>query len=213
MKASAGLLAGIGVASLLAHKFWPKGVLYGGKEEWETRVVDKKRTQKVVERDPDGRLRGMRSVETRGDGDVVVSEVRRGRDGGERMRRYAANGPPHRERSMHDHRRDLSHPRQPERYQREDFLGPPSRPRRPVSVSYEDERRPMDRREEPRFVHERYPPRRREQYLQEDSRYEDSRYEEPRFRERAYRSKDGGREYREEPDYVIERRERPQNSL
>lgn len=29
---------GIGVAAIVAHKFWPKGMIYGGKEEWETRV-------------------------------------------------------------------------------------------------------------------------------------------------------------------------------
>ncbi|KAJ6439875.1 O-methyltransferase family 3 [Purpureocillium lavendulum] len=35
IKGSAGLLLGIGVAAVVAHKFWPKGILYGGKEEWE----------------------------------------------------------------------------------------------------------------------------------------------------------------------------------
>lgn len=43
LKTSAGLLAGIGIASYVAHKFWPKGIMYGDKEEWET-------TRKVVHR-------------------------------------------------------------------------------------------------------------------------------------------------------------------
>ncbi|KAG8424129.1 hypothetical protein J3458_000957 [Metarhizium acridum] len=38
IKDSAGLLLGIGVAAVVAHKFWPKGMLYGAKEEWETRL-------------------------------------------------------------------------------------------------------------------------------------------------------------------------------
>lgn len=49
LKSSAGLLAGIGIASYVAHKFWPKGVMYGDKEDWET-------TRKVVhKREGDGR--------------------------------------------------------------------------------------------------------------------------------------------------------------
>ncbi|KAK2592550.1 hypothetical protein QQS21_009765 [Conoideocrella luteorostrata] len=38
IKDSAGLLLGIGVAAVVAHKFWPKGMLYGGKEDWENKV-------------------------------------------------------------------------------------------------------------------------------------------------------------------------------
>ncbi|KAF5550260.1 hypothetical protein FNAPI_7783 [Fusarium napiforme] len=34
-KTTAGLLAGIGVAAVVAHKVWPKGVLYGDHEDWE----------------------------------------------------------------------------------------------------------------------------------------------------------------------------------
>jgi len=41
IKGSAGLLLGIGVAAVVAHKFWPKGILYGGKEEWEAEVKEK----------------------------------------------------------------------------------------------------------------------------------------------------------------------------
>lgn len=37
LKGSLGLLAGIGIAAYAAHKIWPKGILYGGKEDWETR--------------------------------------------------------------------------------------------------------------------------------------------------------------------------------
>ncbi|RGP79246.1 hypothetical protein FLONG3_2682 [Fusarium longipes] len=32
---TAGLLAGIGVATVIAHKVWPKGVLHGDHEDWE----------------------------------------------------------------------------------------------------------------------------------------------------------------------------------
>ncbi|KAF4981489.1 hypothetical protein FZEAL_2732 [Fusarium zealandicum] len=40
-KTSAGLIAGIGLATVLAHKVWPKGILYGGAEEWESRPIPK----------------------------------------------------------------------------------------------------------------------------------------------------------------------------
>ncbi|KAJ4195057.1 hypothetical protein FALCPG4_010606 [Fusarium falciforme] len=42
-KTSAGLIAGIGLATVLAHKVWPKGVLYGDTEEWESRPHPKHR--------------------------------------------------------------------------------------------------------------------------------------------------------------------------
>ncbi|RSM04145.1 hypothetical protein CEP52_006999 [Fusarium oligoseptatum] len=42
-KTSAGLIAGIGLATVLAHKVWPKGVLYGDAEEWESRPHPKHR--------------------------------------------------------------------------------------------------------------------------------------------------------------------------
>ncbi|KAM5353990.1 hypothetical protein ACJ41O_000640 [Fusarium nematophilum] len=40
-KTTTGLLAGIGLATVLAHKVWPKGVLYGDSEEWESRPRSK----------------------------------------------------------------------------------------------------------------------------------------------------------------------------
>ncbi|KAH7144378.1 hypothetical protein B0J13DRAFT_555078 [Dactylonectria estremocensis] len=40
-KTSASLLAGIGLATVLAHKVWPKGVLHGDEEEWTTRPKSK----------------------------------------------------------------------------------------------------------------------------------------------------------------------------
>ncbi|EFZ02864.1 hypothetical protein X797_000833 [Metarhizium robertsii] len=59
IKDSAGLLLGIGVAAVVAHKFWPKGMLYGAKEEWETRL-DKARDKVLGDdngRGPDVRRR------------------------------------------------------------------------------------------------------------------------------------------------------------
>lgn len=40
-KTSASLIAGIGLATVLAHKVWPKGVLHGDEEEWESRPKSK----------------------------------------------------------------------------------------------------------------------------------------------------------------------------
>ncbi|KAF4453979.1 hypothetical protein F53441_3504 [Fusarium austroafricanum] len=42
-KTTAGLLAGIGVAAVVAHKVWPKGVLYGDHEDWEHEQPSKHR--------------------------------------------------------------------------------------------------------------------------------------------------------------------------
>ncbi|KAH7140819.1 hypothetical protein EDB81DRAFT_885528 [Dactylonectria macrodidyma] len=40
-KTSASLLAGIGLATVLAHKVWPKGILHGDEEEWMSRPMPK----------------------------------------------------------------------------------------------------------------------------------------------------------------------------
>lgn len=68
-KSTAGLLAGIGIATVIAHKAWPKGVLYGGQEEWETKPHGKHHGERVVER---------RRVARNGDG-AYYEEVSRGR--------------------------------------------------------------------------------------------------------------------------------------
>lgn len=41
------------MAAIVAHKFWPKGMIYGGKEEWETKVdkVKDKVKEKVFGQD------------------------------------------------------------------------------------------------------------------------------------------------------------------
>jgi hypothetical protein len=46
LKSSAGFLAGVGVMAVVAHKFWPKGVMYGDKEDWEKEVAKKIRKKR-----------------------------------------------------------------------------------------------------------------------------------------------------------------------
>ncbi|EJT74252.1 hypothetical protein GGTG_08095 [Gaeumannomyces tritici R3-111a-1] len=65
LKASAGFLGAVAVATFAAHKLWPKGYLYGSKEEWETRPVPKKVREEITEkrveiRQEVDRLRGHR---------------------------------------------------------------------------------------------------------------------------------------------------------
>ncbi|KLU88920.1 hypothetical protein MAPG_07901 [Magnaporthiopsis poae ATCC 64411] len=50
IKASAGFLGAVAVAAFAAHKLWPKGYLYGGKEEWESRPIPKKVKEETAEK-------------------------------------------------------------------------------------------------------------------------------------------------------------------
>lgn len=73
LKSAAPLLATIGVASVVAHKFWPKGVMFGDKEDWEKEKVVERRA-KTIEKDEDGAIRRARTVRQR-EGDIVVDDV------------------------------------------------------------------------------------------------------------------------------------------
>lgn len=44
------MLGAIGAATIAAHKFWPKGITYGDKEEWEIEKEDEKEKRKRKER-------------------------------------------------------------------------------------------------------------------------------------------------------------------
>lgn len=56
-KTSAGLLAGIGVATFLAHKVWPKGVIYGDLEDWASKKADKAEAKQQQRRRPEPQRR------------------------------------------------------------------------------------------------------------------------------------------------------------
>lgn len=57
VKTSLVFLGAVGAATLAAHKFWPKGVTYGEKEEWETKQERKVR-KAMREEEEDGGKRG-----------------------------------------------------------------------------------------------------------------------------------------------------------
>lgn len=46
-KTSAVFLGSVAVATICAHKFWPKGFIYGDKEDWELRKKEKKAAEKA----------------------------------------------------------------------------------------------------------------------------------------------------------------------
>jgi hypothetical protein len=164
IKSAAPLLATIGVASVVAHKFWPKGVLFGDKEDWETRKVVERRAR-TIEKDEDGGIRRARSVRQREGGELVVDDVIR------KSRRR-------------DHSADGAYGRGPRRppssYYDDDrrYARPP-----PAAQSQYDRRGEMaylDERQQPRYV-ERY----------NDPRHFDRRYEERPYRPKGYVD-DGG---------------------
>ncbi|KAF5018102.1 hypothetical protein F66182_9941 [Fusarium sp. NRRL 66182] len=85
-KTTAGLLAGIGVATVVAHKVWPKGILHGDREDWQSRPHAKHHHQRR-HRSPDSGERVVERVARR-HGDVVYcDEVRRRPQNYERMPR------------------------------------------------------------------------------------------------------------------------------
>lgn len=179
LKSSAPLLATIGVASVLAHKLWPKGVLFGDKEEWETRKV----VSRTVERGEDGRIRRERHVRKE-DGEIVVDDfMRRNRRRDEELgrREGSLDGADHRPRAIDRRRMDALEPAPP--------------PRRPLSM-YEEDRPPPrrydapphDRRLAPAYPNERHAPRAGDRYVYEDPRYDD-------------RDRRPGRAYNDRPVY------------
>ncbi|KAM0200419.1 hypothetical protein ACHAPA_004852 [Fusarium lateritium] len=90
-KTTAGLLAGIGVATVLAHKVWPKGILYGDHEDWahpHPKPRHSDRPQHRRRRSLDGGERVVERTATRR-GDAVYHEevIRRRPQNYERMSR------------------------------------------------------------------------------------------------------------------------------
>lgn len=85
-KTTAGLLAGIGVATVIAHKVWPKGVLHGDHEDWEHSSAKHDRKPTRRRRSPENAERVYERT-TRRHGDVVYQEEvsRRRPQGYERM--------------------------------------------------------------------------------------------------------------------------------
>ncbi|CAN8096376.1 unnamed protein product [Discula destructiva] len=57
LKTSLVMLGAIGAASLAAHKFWPKGITYGNKDDWEgkEKEAEKDKKEKLKGRMKDGR--------------------------------------------------------------------------------------------------------------------------------------------------------------
>ncbi|KAF5664145.1 hypothetical protein FHETE_7196 [Fusarium heterosporum] len=90
-KTTAGLLAGIGVATVIAHKVWPKGVLYGDHEDWEHPHHKHRHSDRAQRRRRSSDV-GERVVErtTRRHGDAIYYEEvdRRRPQNHERMSRY-----------------------------------------------------------------------------------------------------------------------------
>ncbi|KAH6661160.1 hypothetical protein BKA67DRAFT_654295 [Truncatella angustata] len=77
LKTSLVFLGSVAAATYAAHKFWPKGVTYGEKEEWEIEKAIRKEKKKAAERAGDGR-NGEPS--SRGDDRRDIEERRRDRD-------------------------------------------------------------------------------------------------------------------------------------
>jgi hypothetical protein len=179
IKDAAPLLATIGVASFVAHKFWPKGVLFGDPDDWEKQTVVERRAKTVL-RDEEGGVRHARHVTER-NGKVVVNDI---------VRREPV--PASRERRDW---RDDDGGRSPRRLQadrsRYHAVDPPSR--RPASAYLADER--QYRRPSPSVAHDRrdYPSSAEQRH---DFGYED-RYGDARYVSRAPRP----RSYYDEPQY------------
>ncbi|OIW22793.1 hypothetical protein CONLIGDRAFT_687208 [Coniochaeta ligniaria NRRL 30616] len=69
VKTSLVFLGAVGAATLAAHKFWPKGITYGEKEEWECeRKKEARRAVREAEGDVKGEKVGRRGGEGRGRG-------------------------------------------------------------------------------------------------------------------------------------------------
>lgn len=78
MKTSLVFLGSVAAATYAAHKFWPKGITYGEKEEWEIeKAVKKEKAKKSAEWDDSDRSDG---PSRRGDSRSGVSDRRRDYD-------------------------------------------------------------------------------------------------------------------------------------
>lgn len=96
------MLGAIGAASLAAHKFWPKGITYGDKEEWEMEKEEERKKQKGKEKQEiRNRLReGKDAVAAGGGGGRLDDDSRSvgATDGGGGSSRYDRARDPSRER-------------------------------------------------------------------------------------------------------------------
>lgn len=72
---SATLLAGIGVAALVAHHFWPRGILYSAQEEWEKKTHHQTRNKSQRD-DRRGHTRGRSSIATERGGSTYQARPR-----------------------------------------------------------------------------------------------------------------------------------------
>lgn len=98
VKTSLIFLGAVGAATFAAHKFWPKGITYGDKEEWETKTEKKVKkairdTKDAVDDDSssDEESGGRRSDRNRGGRGGGSDEGGRGKDGGGRGRDPSLN--------------------------------------------------------------------------------------------------------------------------
>ncbi|KAH8178775.1 hypothetical protein LIA77_00294 [Sarocladium implicatum] len=158
LKSAAPLLATIGVASVVAHKFWPKGVLFGDKEEWETRPVKELHSRTVI-RDEEGRVHRARTVREREGGPLVVDDVvrkngRRDRSVDERFVRAEAQLERRPASAFYEDERRYARPPPP-----------------PLEHHRRDDRAYLDDRHQPRY----------------SERYDETRYDDDRYADRAYR--------------------------
>lgn len=96
MKTSLAFLGSVAAATYAAHKFWPKGITYGEKEEWEIeKAVKKEKAKKRAEWEDPGAYGGpsRRGDDRRGDLDYDRPRSSHGRLGIEDVPRLHRDGP------------------------------------------------------------------------------------------------------------------------
>lgn len=79
-KTSLVMLGAIGAATLAAHKFWPKGITYGDKEDWEHEDKSKKEKVKDKVKDVKAAVTGEPRRDERGEGGSGSGSGSGGRD-------------------------------------------------------------------------------------------------------------------------------------